>query len=190
MDATHAVRLARTSTRDLTAAALITALLAASAWVSIPVGSVPVTLQVFFVILAALLLPPWWAAASMGAYIALGAMNLPVFAGGKAGTVVLAGPTGGYLVGFVVGALIGALAREALANFKVRAVVADGLAAAATVAVIYLLGITQLAIVLALSPGAAIATGALPFIAFDLAKAVAAVTVAAAVRKALTVAAR
>ena len=50
-------------TRYLVLSALLAALLAASAWIAIPVGAVPVTLQVFIVLLAGLILPARWAAA-------------------------------------------------------------------------------------------------------------------------------
>ena len=73
-------------TLDLATAALVTALIAASAWLTLPLGAVPVTLQVFFVVLAALLLPPGWAAASMLAYVVLGAAGLPVFSGAQGGS--------------------------------------------------------------------------------------------------------
>ena len=101
-------------TLDLATAALVTALIAASAWITLPLGAVPVTLQVFFVVLAALLLPPGWAAASMLAYVVLGAAGLPVFSGAQGGLGVLAGPTGGYLIGFVAGATLGSVLRLAL----------------------------------------------------------------------------
>ena len=39
------------------------------------------------------------------AYLAEGAIGLPVFAGG-AGLAYMAGPTGGYLAGFVVAAIL------------------------------------------------------------------------------------
>ena len=39
-------------------------------------------------------------------YILLGAVGVPVFAGMKGGVGVLAGPTGGYIVGFLLTALL------------------------------------------------------------------------------------
>ncbi len=41
----------------------------------------------------------------VGAYLALGALGLPVFADGAAGVGHLVGPTAGYLVGFLVAAV-------------------------------------------------------------------------------------
>lgn len=174
----------RSRTANLTTAALVTALISASAWISIPLGTVPVTLQVFFVVLAALLLPPVWAAASMGLYVALGAVGLPVFSGAKGGFGVLAGPTGGYLFGFVIGAFAGALVLSLLPK-SLPQVVRDLAAAAAVIVTAYALGTLQLGIVLGLSADKAIAAGALPFIAADAIKAVVAVGAATAIRKAI-----
>lgn len=92
-------------------AALIAALSLAPA---IPLGAVgvPITLQTLGVALAGLCLGPWRGAAAVGLYVAAGAAGLPVFAQGKAGIGVLAGPTGGYLVSFILAALVsGFLAR-------------------------------------------------------------------------------
>ena len=88
-------------------------LLVASAQVAIPLPftAVPITLQTFGVLVAALALGRTRAVALMVAYLAEGAMGLPVFAGGVGGPQALVGPTGGYLFGFVVSAgFVGALA--------------------------------------------------------------------------------
>jgi biotin transport system substrate-specific component len=164
-------------------AALVTALLAASAWIIIPVGAVPITLQVFFVVLAALLLPPVWAAASMAAYLALGAVGLPIFSGGQGGPGVIAGPTGGYLLGFLVGSLAGAVAHVFLAG-RTSPMIVDGVAAAVVIGCTYVVGTTQLAAVLDLTPAKAIAVGVLPFIGPDVVKAAVAVAAAIAIRRA------
>lgn len=89
---------------------LVVALLAQ---VSIPLQPVPVTGQTLGVLLVAAALGRRRGALAMLAYIAEGTLGLPVFAEGKAGPEVLAGPTGGYLVGFVLAAaLVGALAER------------------------------------------------------------------------------
>lgn len=170
-------------TREMVAAALVTALLAASAWITIPLGAVPVTLQVFFVVLAALLLSPAWAAASVAAYLVLGAAGLPVFAGAQGGFGVIAGPTGGYLIGFVVGAFAGSALRVSLTS-RVRPVVADGIVAAVVIGCTYAIGAVQLMFVLDLTPAKAIVAGVVPFIGPDAIKAAVAVAAAGTVRRA------
>lgn len=170
-------------TAKLTTAALLAALLCASAWISVPVGAVPVTLQVFVVVLIALVLSADWAAAAVGVYLLVGVIGVPVFAGVRGGFAVLAGPTGGYLLGFVFGAWIGAWTREALAG-RVRPVVADGAAALVVVTVVYFLGALQLSAITGLGPFETVAAGVLPFVVPDLVKAAVATSAAAALRAA------
>ncbi len=91
------------------------ALIAASAWIALPLpfSPVPVTAQTFAVLLVGSVLGARRGAAAAIAYLAEGSFGLPVFAGPSAGVHVLAGPTGGYLAGFVAGAtLCGALAER------------------------------------------------------------------------------
>lgn len=174
-----------TRTQSLVSAALIAALMAATGWLAaqLPATAVPLTLQMFFVVLAALLLSPRWAGASMATYVVLGAIGLPVFAGGKAGLGVLTGPTGGYLLGFIAAAAIGSLVRVALEKYTTQ-VGADAVAALAAVAVTYTVGTVQLAQIAHLSAAQAFLAGVAPYVLFDALKAAAAVGVAAAIRRA------
>jgi biotin transport system substrate-specific component len=75
--------------------------LAVLAQLHVPRSPVPVTGQTLGVLLAGGLLGFNRGIATVAAYLAVGAMGLPVFAGGAAGPAVLAGPTGGYLIGFL-----------------------------------------------------------------------------------------
>jgi len=174
----------RARVRNLVSAALVTALMAASGWISIPLGSVPVTLQVFSVVLAALLLPSAWAAASLGVYLVLGTIGVPVFASGTAGLGVVLGPTGGYVLGFVLAPPLAAFVRESLERAGATQLVADATAGVVAIAVIYALGWAQLAGVAHLSALQALLAGVAPFVVPDAIKAAAAITVATAVRRA------
>ncbi|RLC01276.1 MAG: biotin transporter BioY, partial [Deltaproteobacteria bacterium] len=80
-------------------ASLFAALIAAGAYISVPIGPVPIVLQNLFVFLAGLLLGSKWGLACVGVYLLAGACGLPVFAGGTGGIARFAGPTGGYLLG-------------------------------------------------------------------------------------------
>jgi len=172
----------RTATYDLVTAALLTALLAASAWIAIPLGAVPITLQTFFVVLAALLLPARWVAASLGLYLLLGVAGLPVFSGGNGGLGVLFGPTGGYLLGFLIGATLGAVARTVAAK-RLSDIASDAIAAVVVIVVTYTCGVVQLALVANLTMMQAVAAGALPFIVADAIKAAVAVAAAQVIRR-------
>lgn len=82
--------------------AVFVALIAVCAMVSIPVGNVKFTLQLLAVLLCAGLLPLYDSLPAIGAYILLGALGAPVFAGFTGGFAALAGPTGGFIYGFLL----------------------------------------------------------------------------------------
>ncbi len=82
-------------------------LLAICAHVSVPLGftPVPLSLQPFGVLLLGLLLSPRIAVTTLVAYLAEGAVGLPVFAPTAIGGMAhLLGPTGGYLMAYPVSA--------------------------------------------------------------------------------------
>jgi biotin transport system substrate-specific component len=163
------------TTRELSVAALFTALLAVSAYISIPVGSVPFTLQVYVVLLAGMMLGPRLGALAVLAYLVLG-LVAPVYSAGASGLGVLFGPTGGYLIGFAPAVLVtGLVAGRACAH--VARLMLAGLVGLAP---IYVLGASWLAVQLHLSAGAALASGVAPFIWADIVKAFAAALTARA----------
>ncbi|MCL4079375.1 biotin transporter BioY [Coriobacteriia bacterium Es71-Z0120] len=169
--------------RSLARIALLAALIAAGAWISLPIGQVPFTLQVLVVVLVALVLPPYEAGMAVAVYLLAGAVGAPVFSGGRAGLQVFAGPSGGYLVGFLLGAVAGAWLRQALRG-RASEVAADVVASVAVIAAVYLVGWAHIAFVVAAGPVAAFAAGVLPFVALDAAKAAGAIAVARVLRAA------
>ncbi|HLC96605.1 MAG TPA: biotin transporter BioY [Candidatus Nanoarchaeia archaeon] len=105
-------------------AALFAALTAAVSPIKIPLGftPVPITLQTMMVLLAGALLGSRLGALSQILYLAVGALGLPVFAGGSSGLGVLFGPTGGYLfsypfAAFAVGFLIERIQKKTYGKF-------------------------------------------------------------------------
>ena len=94
------------STKELVLIAMFAAITAVCAWISIPIGAIAFTLQTFAVFCAVNLLGGRNGLFSILVYLLLGAVGLPVFSGFKGGIGVLAGPTGGYIIGFVFIALI------------------------------------------------------------------------------------
>ena len=156
-------------------AALFAALLAVSAFISIPVGSVPFTLQVFVVLLAGMVLGPRLGVLAVLAYLVLG-LVAPVYSGGASGLAVLFGPTGGYLIGFAPAVVVAGLVAGKHCSSVTRLMMA-GLAG---VVPIYLLGAAWLAVQLDLGPGTAIAAGVAPFLWVDALKALGAALTARA----------
>ncbi|TCD46174.1 biotin transporter BioY [Streptococcus sp. X16XC17] len=94
------------STRSIAYAAIGAALIAALSQISIPLGPVPFTLQTLAIGLIATLYYPKEAVASVALYLTLGAIGLPVFAGGSGGFQALFGATGGFLWAFLIYALV------------------------------------------------------------------------------------
>jgi biotin transport system substrate-specific component len=133
--------------------------------VPVPLSPVPMTLQPLAVLVVGGLLGSAAGLSALVLYIALGALGLPVFAGGGAGILHLMGPTGGYLLAFSLAAgLTGALVGRAP-----RSVLRVLLACAAGMVVIHVGGVAQLAL-LGGNPGAAFRIGFIPFLTGDLLK--------------------
>ena len=98
--------------------------------------SVPMTLQTLAVLLVGLAFGARMGALTVVAYLAEGAMGLPVFANGGNG-LAFAGPTAGFLLGFVGMAWIAGFA----ADRGVKGVVATALVAMAASALLYVPGV-------------------------------------------------
>ena len=73
------------------------AFLAVLSQLTISIGPVPITLQTFVIGLIATIFKPREAVLSVFIYLLLGAIGLPVFAGGSGGFQALFGPSAGYL---------------------------------------------------------------------------------------------
>jgi len=155
-------------------ASLLAALTAVGAYISIPIGPVPIVLQNLFVYLMGLLLGLRWGLAGMGAYLLAGAVGLPVFSGGRGGLGHLIGPTGGYLIGFVP-----AVAAIGFITEKTKGQLVFGiLALILATAIIYICGVSWLSIVTNMTLSKALIVGMVPFLPGDLMKIVAALVIA------------
>jgi len=154
------------------------ALAAICAHVSIPLffTPVPLSLQPFAVLLLGLLLAPRMAAATFAAYLAEGALGLPVFAPSPAtaGMAHLLGPTGGYLLAYpLAAALISWLWRRMGRSFATAALsAAAGDLAILACGTLWLAGLTHAAAL----PSLALAM--LPFLPGDALKIAAAAAMA------------
>jgi biotin transport system substrate-specific component len=144
--------------------ALVVAL-SAQAVVPVPFSPVPMTLQPLAVLAVGGLLGPAAGVSALILYIGLGALGLPVFAGGGSGVMHLMGPTGGYLLAFPVAAgVTGALAGR-MPQSPLRVL----LACAVGMVIIHAGGVAQLAL-LGGDPSLAMRVGFVPFLTGDLLK--------------------
>lgn len=95
------------------AVALGTLALAAASQVSVPLVPVPITLQTLAVTLVGALYGWRLGAVTVVAWLAEGAVGLPVLAGGAGGLHAFVSPSAGYLYGFpAVAAAVGALVQR------------------------------------------------------------------------------
>ncbi len=140
------------------------AAIGAGAYLVIPVGPVPVSMQLFFIFLAGYALGPRRGAMAVGLYLLAGIIGLPVFAGGKSGLGHLMGPTGGYLLGFVEAAWFCGLSRTGETGISwIRGLAYGGLALLS----VYIIGVGWLKIVLSLDWYKAWLVGVVPFVLWD-----------------------
>lgn len=94
------------SIKDITYSGIFTALTAIGAFISIPAGPVPITLQTFFVLLSGIILGSKKAFMSQAAYLILGLAGLPIFAGFSGGFQTIFKPSFGFLLGMAAAAYI------------------------------------------------------------------------------------
>ncbi|WP_336358546.1 biotin transporter BioY [Haloarcula sp. CGMCC 1.6347] len=158
-----------------TKAVLLAALTAALAQISIPLPGLPVvfSLQPFGMFFAGLLLGPLWGGVALLLYLLVGIAGAPVFSNANAGIgYVIAGQSGGFLVGFLVGAVVaGAIAHRSIAPKPVAdlSVPVQVVALTAAIAVVYAIGIPWMSFVAGLPLTRATALMA-PYIPLDLLK--------------------
>ena len=80
---------------------LFSIIITVCSWISIS-SVIPFSLQTFAVFLAINLIGYKSSALSIGLYILLGSIGLPVFTGFKGGLAALVSPTGGFIFGFLL----------------------------------------------------------------------------------------
>lgn len=142
-------------------------LLALLAQARVQIGPVPITGQTLGVLLLGAAYGVPLGLVTMGAYLVLGAVGVPLFAGGASGLAYAVGPTGGYLLGFVIAAaLLGYLSRRGWD----RGLLSCALMMALASAVIYVPGVAWLKQALGTSWSAAVAAGLTPFLIGDAVK--------------------
>lgn len=174
--------------RDLGYTAVSTAFLCVSAWLSIPFGGIPFTMQIFVLCAFSALLGWKRAALATLAYLLLGVIGIPVFAGFAGGVGVLLSPTGGYLVGFLPCAIVVGLGGKWLSKEGLKAKLWLGMFMGLGVVCCYALGTVWFIILtaqesVAVGVWAALVACVLPYLPLDVVKILFAVVLTGKLRK-------
>ncbi len=138
--------------------------LAAQVAVPLPFTPVPLSLQTLTVLLAGAALGPWRGGAAMGLYLVAGTLGVPWFSEQRSGWEFA---SFGYIVGFVLAAVVvGALARRGADR------TVPGTAGLMVVGnlLIYVLGVSWLAVAIEVDLATAVGLGATPFLIGDALK--------------------
>jgi biotin transport system substrate-specific component len=179
------------SAKSLTLCGFFAALIAVGAFIQIPLPSLtPLTLQTLFIYLAAMLLSPRYSLLSVGAYVFIGLIGVPIFSqGGGIGYVV--NPTFGYLLGFLVSApLMGLLfqklsAKVSSVHWRIVVSLLIGTVIIYALGTTYMWGVINLYLGKATTFGTALWTGCVVFLPGDLIKIVVCTLLAPKLMKAL-----
>ena len=155
-------------TKQMVLIALMTAVTCVLGPLSIPLpfSPVPISLTNFAIFLAIFVLGMKNGTISFIIYLLLGAVGVPVFSSFRGGLQVLAGPTGGYLIGFIFLALIMGFALD---HFD-RKLVPTIIGMIIGMAVCNAFGTVWLAKLLSLSFKEGLMMGVIPYLAGDAAK--------------------
>ena len=162
--------------RLLTLSALMCALIIVSTlWIkfTIPGTDVMFSTQVFFVLLCGLLLPPRYCFYTLGAYLMLGLIGLPVFTA-TVGPAVIATPSFGYLIAFPFEAAVTSAAAGRLADKKWGryAAVLTGVIASYAIALPYVAVLKGVYLNAPVPPGVLLSAYCFAFLPLDIVKAI------------------
>lgn len=164
-------------------AAMFAAIGAVTSWISIPIPSgVPITLQTFGMALIGYTLGYKYGTLSVGVYVALGAVGAPVFSGFKGGFGVIAGATGGFIIGFIFMAAICGLSRlkKIQSLGKLPQIIISIALGITGLLICHLLGVIQFMLIFNNTFAAALATVSLPYLIKDIISVIAAYFVSVA----------
>lgn len=149
---------------------LLAALICVSSYISFSIGTVPFSAQSLAIMIIGLLLKPKEAGITVGVYILLGAIGIPVYANGSSGIGILFGPTGGYIWGFLLGAIVISIIKNKIKTDAgaILATIIGG------IIVIYAFGVMGLVFIAKMPITGAMAVGVYPFLIGDVVKVIAA----------------
>lgn len=155
------------TTKDLILCGIFASITAILSQISIPLPftTVPLTMQIFAVMICGILLGPKLGFISQIIYILIGAIGMPVFAQMSGGISAIASPTGGFIISFpLVAIIVGYFSK------KYNSVHLITLGMLIALVVSYAIGTLQFAFIMKMSFMEGLALCVIPFIAVDLIK--------------------
>lgn len=158
---------------------ILAAMICLLAPLSLPAGAVPVSLATLAVYITACTVNPKLSAGAIIIYILLGAAGLPVFSSFRGGFHIVAGVTGGYIIGYIPCALTVSLMTEKWGKKKYIYPLSMVLGTLEC----YLIGTLWYALQAKIAFTAALSVCVLPFIIGDIIKITAASALGIALRK-------
>lgn len=170
-------------TKQITQDAMMLALLIICSQLTIPIPSVPLTLQTLAVGLIASVLPIIDTLLVIAIYLILGIVGIPVFSSFAGGFGVIMSPLGGYLIGFLMYGLITSFMLKNLNYSKINIFFSN----IAGSVIVLLFGSWWVGIFSHMSFKAAIFVGAVPFILPEIIKICLVVMVAQKVQKVMAI---
>ncbi|MEU0491771.1 biotin transporter BioY [Nocardiopsis changdeensis] len=184
---TAGIRYRGLTARDLALIAVFAAFIAVlsiSGQITVPLSPVPITLQTLGIMLAPALLGWKRGTLAVAVFLVLGLAGLPLFAGGAGGLGVLAGPSAGFIVSWIPAALvIGFLTDLMVRGGRYRFWAGLAVNVLGGVLVVYAVGVPWLGVAMGNDHLAAL-VAMVAYLPGDLAKAVIASLIAAAVYRA------
>lgn len=169
------------SIQDICSVAIMAALTAVMAQISIPMPlGVPMTMQTFAVTLAGVILGSKRGALSMVVYLLIGSVGVPVFSNMGGGIQYLVGPTGGFLLSFPIMAYligVGVEKKRQKGMFSLYLILGT--------LVNYVVGVAMYCVLMDSTIWVGISACVIPFIPTAVVKAIAAAVLGLQVRKRL-----
>ncbi len=165
-------------TKDLTLTAIFSAIICILSVITIPIGTIPVSLSLFAIMLSAISLGAKRGIMSVIIYILIGTFGIPVFSGFKGGFHILFGLTGGFITSYIFVALIMSFASQKT-NKKLTLFIFSLL----SLAVCYLFGSFQYALFSKVSFYNSLSVCVYPFVVFDILKSVLAINIGVKLKK-------
>lgn len=102
---------------NLVFSSLFICLLAVSAYIRIPIGTISITFQTLFIFLIGMMLESKWGTVTVFCYLIIGLLGIPVFSNGG-GLFYIFQPSFGYLIGFLFATLVMGLLLKKEQTFK------------------------------------------------------------------------